>query len=404
MKQTTSPNKAFINLCDSDDEEVVNNSVVESMTEENGEDEEIRDERSEEEHSEEEEQKEEEEEEEHSEEEQEEQKEEEEEHGEEEHSEEQEKAVKAEMKKMEEERGSFYYENGEVRGSYALCHRRSVTPTMPSYSPTYAPNEIPSYEQWVNMSKGERRMWEERGYTAYNGKVEVDPRSPKCWAINQRQYDSDEDGPSYSPSSPSYNPVPTHDDWVKMSKGERDIWEQRGYYASGGKIYLDERSPKSWAMNQTDNGEPSYSATSPRYNPVDHFTPSHSPRPTTGSAYADLLNLRNSGRYSPTAPCYSKTYQDASTSPIHPVDAEPQPIGNTADDMGASAFSVVIPKSKLAVKEVGGAERIMTRASRNQKNTVTEVAKLDAEIERLQKRKAEVLAAEPVVAKRSRRT
>ena len=46
----------------------------------------------------------------------------------------------------------------------------------------------------------------------------------------------------------------------------------------------------------------------------------------------------------------------------------------------------------------------MTRASRNQKNTVTEVAKLDAEIERLQKRKAEVLAAEPVVAKRSRRT
>ena len=312
--------------------------------------------------------------------------------------------MKAEMKKME-ERGSFYYENGEVRGSYALCHRRSVTPTMPSYSPTYAPNEIPSYEQWVNMSKGERRMWEERGYTAYNGKVEMDPRSPKCWAINQREYDSDEDGPSYSPSSPCYNPVPTHDDWVKMSKGERDIWEQRGYYASGGKIYLDERSPKSWAMNQTDNGEP-------RYNPVDHFTPSHSPRPTTGSAYADLLNLRNSGSYSPTAPCYSKTYQDASTSPIHPmepIDAEPQPIGNTtemaSDSEPASAFSVVIPKSKLAVKEaeVGGAERIMTRASRNQKNTATEVAKLDAEIERLQKRKAEVLATEPVVAKRSRR-
>ena len=351
MKQTTSPNKAFINLCDSDDEEVVNNSVVESMTEdggdesemikqeENGEDEEIRDERSEEEEEEEEEQKEEEEEEE------EEQKEEE--QKEEEHSEEEEKAVKAEMKKME-ERGSFYYENGEVRGSYALCHRRSVTPTMPSYSPTYAPNEIPSYEQWVNMSKGERRMWEERGYTAYNGKVEVDPRSPKCWAINQRQYDSDEDGPSYSPSSPSYNPPAPY-----------------------------------------------------------------SPRPTTGSAYADLLNLRNSGSYSPTAPCYSKTYQDASTSPIHPmehIDAEPQPIGNTtemaSDSEPASAFSVVIPKSKLAVKEgeVGGAERIMTRASRNQKNTATEVAKLDAEIERLQKRKAEVLAAEPVVAKRSRRT
>jgi len=376
MKQTTSPNKAFIDLCDSDDEQVVNNSVVESMTEdggdesemikqeENGEDEEMRDERSEEEEEEEngeeeqkEEENEEEEEEEENGEEEKKEKEEEEEHGEEEqkaeehseeeHSEEEEKAVKAEMKKME-ERGSFYYENGEVRGSYALCHRRSVTPTMPSYSPTYATNEIPSYEQWVNLSKGERRMWEERGYTAYNGKVEMDPRSPKCWAINQREYDSDEDGPSYSPSSPSYNPPAPY-----------------------------------------------------------------SPRPTTGSAYADLLNLRNSGSYSPTAPCYSKTYQDASTSPIHPmepVDAEPQPIGNTTematDSEPASAFSVVIPKSKLAVKEaeVGGAERIMTRASRNQKNTATEVAKLDAEIERLQKRKAEVLAAEPVVPKRSRRT
>ena len=222
--------------------------------------------------------------------------------------------------------------------------------------------------------------------------------------------------PSYSPTYD--DDIPTHDEWVKMSKAVRDMWEHRGYYASGGKIYMDPRSPKCWAINQreyaSDNEEPSYSPTSPCYNPVDHFTPSYSPRPT-GSAYADLLNLRNSGSYSPTAPCYSKTYQDASTSPIHPmepidaeppVDAEPQPIGNTADDMGASAFSVVIPKSKLAVKEaeVGGAERIMTRASRNQKNTATEVDKLDAEIERLQKRKAEVLATEPVVAKRSRRT
>ena len=172
-------------------------------------------------------------------------------------------------------------------------------------------------------------------------------------------------------------------------------------------------------MPLTSDHEPSYSPTSPCYNPVDHFTPSYSPRPT-GSAYADLLNLRKSGGYSPSAPCYSKTYQDASTSPIHPpmepVDAEPQPLGNTADmatdSEPASAFSVVIPKvPKPSVKDtvpleakVGAAERIMTRASRNQKNTATEVAKLDAEIERLQKRKAELLAAEPVVAKRSRRT
>jgi hypothetical protein len=90
---------------------------------------------------------------------------------------------------------------------------------------------------------------------------------------------------------------------------------------------------------------------------VDHFTPSYSPRPT-GSAYADLLNLRKSGGYSSTAPCYSKTYQDASTSPIHPVDAEPQPIGNTQaaemalDSEPASAFSVVIPKPKLPVMDV----------------------------------------------------
>jgi hypothetical protein len=46
--------------------------------------------------------------------------------------------VKAELKKME-ERGSFYYENGEVFGSYASCHQQSVTPTMSSYLPLYAP-------------------------------------------------------------------------------------------------------------------------------------------------------------------------------------------------------------------------------------------------------------------------
>jgi hypothetical protein len=35
------------------------------------------------------------------------------------------------------------------------------------------------------MSKAERRMWKERGYIVYNDKVEVDQRSPKCWAINR---------------------------------------------------------------------------------------------------------------------------------------------------------------------------------------------------------------------------
>ena len=35
----------------------------------------------------------------------------------------------------------------------------------------------------MQMSKAERRTWEERGYSAYNGTVEMDPRSQKCWAI-----------------------------------------------------------------------------------------------------------------------------------------------------------------------------------------------------------------------------
>ena len=107
--------------------------------------------------------------------------------------------AKEELKKSE-EHGTFYYEDGEICGCYASCMKqRSPTPTNPSYSPS-----VPTYDEWVKMSKGGRRMWEENGYTAYNGKVEMDPRSPKCWAINQPGYD-DEEEPLYAPSSPSYN-------------------------------------------------------------------------------------------------------------------------------------------------------------------------------------------------------
>ena len=102
------------------------------------------------------------------------------------------------------------------------------------------------------------------------------------------------------------------------------------------------------------------------------------------------------------------TLLDAEPQPI--VDAEPQPIGNT-DDMGSepvSAFSLVKSKAvnepkpavvnEPLVNEPKPAElgvddkprRIMTRAVCTQKNTAAELAKLDAKIERLQKRKAEL--------------
>jgi hypothetical protein len=107
------------------------------------------------------------------------------------------KEAKEELKKSE-ERGTFYYEDGEVRGCYASSMRCLPTPTDQSYS-SYALTDISTFEEWVKLSKEGRGMWEECGYTAYNGKVEVDQRSPKCWAINQPNYnDSDDEEPSYS--------------------------------------------------------------------------------------------------------------------------------------------------------------------------------------------------------------
>jgi hypothetical protein len=57
----------------------------------------------------------------------------------------------------------------------------------------------------MQMSKVERSMWENRGYYASNGGVHVDPRSPKCWTINQSMYESDDDESSYSPTSLLYD-------------------------------------------------------------------------------------------------------------------------------------------------------------------------------------------------------
>ena len=80
----------------------------------------------------------------------------------------------------------MFMKNGVNKG-------RSPTPTNPSYS-IYVPrpklvdndaDKIPTFEEWGNLPKSVRRMWKERGYLAYNGKIEVDLRSPKCWRINQ---------------------------------------------------------------------------------------------------------------------------------------------------------------------------------------------------------------------------
>jgi hypothetical protein len=114
-----------------------------------------------------------------------------------------------ELKKSEES-GTLYYDDGEVLWIYASCmmKRRSPTPTNPPY-PFYAGRmmDIPSIQEWLDMPKSVRRMWKERGYSAYNDKVEVDPQSPKCWAINQPNcVDSDDDNEaSFSPTLPSYN-------------------------------------------------------------------------------------------------------------------------------------------------------------------------------------------------------
>jgi hypothetical protein len=57
-----------------------------------------------------------------------------------------------------------------------------------------------SYDDWVKMSNGEHDMWKRCGYYDNNCRVYMDPRSPKCWAINQQ---ADDSGLSYNiPSSP----------------------------------------------------------------------------------------------------------------------------------------------------------------------------------------------------------
>jgi hypothetical protein len=107
----------------------------------------------------------------------------------------------------------------------------------------------------------------------------------------------------------------------------------------------------------------------PCYNPRDHFTPTHSPRPQ----YADLLHSRGTGE--PTAPTYSSTFTDAATS------YSQQPCG---DEQCSSAEEP---------KDIANAEKprqIMTRAMRSQKNAEKELSKIDAEIERLNKRKAKL--------------
>ena len=164
-------------------------------------------------------------------------------------------------------------------------------------------------------------MWEERGYTAYNGKVEMDPRSPKCWAINQPDYDREE--PSYSPTSPSYN-----------------VREERG-------ITPTYSPPASAALcDPWGCGSPR-----PSYSPMSR---SVSPRPS-GSAIADLLHARATGRYSPTAPTYSQTSADVGT-PSY----SPQPINKEKE-----------PKADHAKKQKAAEEaprQIVTRAVRSQKN------------------------------------
>jgi hypothetical protein len=191
---------------------------------------------------------------------------------------------KEELKKSE-ECGSLYYENWR----FAVAMPRAWLVRDRRRRPIRHTRHMPSTQslRMRNGKGGGRKMSGQRGYTAYNGKVEMDPRSPKCWAFNQRTHEK----PSYSPTSASYDPPQT-------DGREREM-------------------------------TPSYSPTLP----CDHLTPSHSPRLLPrASVYADLLHSRGSGQYSQTAPCYSRTFQDAGTS------YSLQPMGNQPciDEGGAN--------------------------------------------------------------------
>jgi hypothetical protein len=195
---------------------------------------------------------------------------------------------------------------------------RSPTPTNPSYS-IYVPppkliivdnhynhnnvasaDKIPTFEEWGNLSKSASRMWKERGFYAYNGRIEMDPRSPKCWFINQEDYvDSDyenDDGgePTYSPTSPKYN---NHDVHGNDHDEEEEEEKQREHSY---RPRTPEGSPSpvpNYAPNEDDDN----------YSPPASPTFSYHP-----PQYANVLNFKGIG----SEPTYSRTFKDASTSPM----------------------------------------------------------------------------------------
>ena len=136
-----------------------------------------------------------------------------------------------------------------------------------------------------------------------------------------------------------------------------------------------------------------YSPTAAR----DHFTPTYSPRPS-GSAIADLLHARATGRYSPTAPTYSRTSADVGTS------YSPQPTANeeeateaepVAKKPTANEEEPQVHEEETDAKKPKAPEprRILTRAVRSQQKAEKELLQINADIERLNKRKVELTVA-----------
>ena len=137
----------------------------------------------------------------------------------------------------------------------------------------------------------------------------------------------------------------------------------------------------------------------PSYSPMSR---SVSPRPR----YANLLDARATGRYSPTAPTYSQTFADAGTSYLQQPTAndeeapEAEPVAKKPTVIeeepkhDAEKPTVIEEEPKHDAKKPKAAEprQILTRAVHSQQKAEKELLQINAEIERLNKRKAELEA------------
>ncbi len=153
---------------------------------------------------------------------------------------------------------------------------------------------------------------------------------------------------------------PSIDEWYKMSFLERRGMLERGFYACAGEIRIDPRSPKCRAVNQPENQEFYYGHVTSPYVTSSLLSCDEIMSPDGDVGYSRIPASPIGYDYEPTVPSYSPC-------------------------------TIVIEDDPIKEEE---------RITETEEQTEEELAKLAVEIERLQKRKAEI---EAISTKRARK-